>query len=122
MDRIQYADGKEGFVSDIYLEAPVTTVGKGVSPPVPIYSAEPAYTEEARHDRLQGTLRLLITIDSQGTIADVQEISEPLGDGLDQNGIDAVKTWRFTPAKRDGVPVAVRVQVEVTFRLYHKAP
>jgi protein TonB len=32
--------------------------------------------------------------------------------------VEAVKTWRFKPATKDGVPVAVQVNVEVNFRLY----
>jgi len=29
-----------------------------------------------------------------------------------------VKTWRFEPALKDGKPVAVQINVEVSFRLY----
>ncbi len=82
--RIKYADGKEGFVSNAYLEAPVAAVGSGVSPPVLIYKPEPAYTQEARRDGLQGTVQLRITIDAGGNVGDVVEISNPLGEGLDQ--------------------------------------
>jgi TonB family protein len=32
--------------------------------------------------------------------------------------IETVKTWKFKPATRNGVPVPVRVVVEVTFRLF----
>jgi len=120
--RIQYADGKEGFVSNSYLELPVATIGNGVTAPVPIYKPEPGYTPQARHDGIEGTLTLMIVIDSQGNVIDVQESSEPLGEGLDQSAMDTVKTWKFTPAKRDGVPVSVRVKVEIMFRLYHDTP
>jgi len=37
---------------------------------------------------------------------------------LDEKALDAVRTWRFEPARKDGVPVAVRISVEVNFRLY----
>jgi hypothetical protein len=32
--------------------------------------------------------------------------------------MEAVKTWKFEPAMQDGKPVAVLINVEVTFRLY----
>jgi outer membrane biosynthesis protein TonB len=32
--------------------------------------------------------------------------------------IEAVRQWRFDPAKKDGKPVAVAVDVEVSFRLF----
>ena len=35
--------------------------------------------------------------------------------GLDENAIEAVKQWRFEPAMKDGKPVAVEINVEVTF-------
>jgi TonB family protein len=38
--------------------------------------------------------------------------------GLDEKAIEAVSTWRFQPATHNGQPVAVEVNVEVSFRLY----
>jgi outer membrane biosynthesis protein TonB len=40
-----------------------------------------------------------------------------LGAGLDQRAIDAVKKWRFAPARRFGTPVDVIVEVAVEFRI-----
>jgi TonB family protein len=38
--------------------------------------------------------------------------------GLDEKAIEAVKQWRFAPARKDGKPVPVAVDVEVNFRLF----
>jgi hypothetical protein len=38
--------------------------------------------------------------------------------GLDEEAVKTVSTWRFKPAMRQGVSVPVRVQVEVSFRLF----
>jgi TonB family protein len=38
--------------------------------------------------------------------------------GLDDKALEAVRTWRFEPALKDGRPVAVQVNIEVNFRLY----
>jgi TonB family protein len=38
--------------------------------------------------------------------------------GLDEQAIEAVKTWRFRPATLDGKPVDAQIAVEVNFRLY----
>jgi len=38
--------------------------------------------------------------------------------GLDEKAVEAIRTWKFLPAKRNGIPVAVRVLVEVFFRLF----
>jgi len=122
VDKIRYADGKEGFVANSFLEAAIATPGGDVTSPSAIYQPDAKYTPEARRDRLEGVVNLKIVIDTQGNISDVQEISKPLGDGLDQSAIDTVKTWRFTPATHGGVPVPVGVMVEVSFRLNPHAP
>jgi len=38
--------------------------------------------------------------------------------GLDEKAIEAVRTWQFEPARKNGQPVAVQINVEVSFRLY----
>jgi len=38
--------------------------------------------------------------------------------GLDEKAMEAVRQWRFTPAMKDGTPVAVQIAVEVSFHLY----
>lgn len=45
-------------------------------------------------------------------------VQRSLGMGLDEKAIEAVSTWRFQPATLNGQPVAVEVNVEVSFRLY----
>jgi periplasmic protein TonB len=41
-----------------------------------------------------------------------------LGMGLDEKALETVRTWRFEPGQKDGLPVAVQVHVEVIFHLY----
>ena len=96
-------------------------VGNGVSAPIAIYKPEPHYSEEARKAKWQGTVVLWIIVDAQGNVGDVR-VARPLGLGLDEKAVDTVKTWKFKPAMHDGKPVAVRVAVEVTFRLFDKPP
>lgn len=119
--KVQYADGKEGFVASRFINSAVATVGGNVMPPRRIYTPEPAYTREARHDKLEGTIVLVIVIDAEGNVTDIQESSRKLGDGLDKSAMDTVRMWKFHPATRKGVPVAVRVKVEVSFRLSQDA-
>ena len=58
-----------------------------------------------------------MVVDQQGRPRNIH-IARSLGLGLDEKAIDAVKRWKFTPGTKDGIPVAVQVNVEVSFRLY----
>lgn len=92
-------------------------VGKGVVPPRPTHSPDPEYSEEARAKKYQGTVVLVALISADGCISKLQ-VQRSLGLGLDEKAIEAVRTWKFEPARKNGVPVAVLVNIEVNFKLY----
>jgi len=92
-------------------------VGGGVSAPRPIYTPDPEYSEEARKSKHQGVVVLWLVIGPDGLPQDIK-VARRLGMGLDEKAIEAVRTWRFKPAEKDGRPVAVVMNVEVSFRLY----
>jgi len=116
IDKISLGDGTEGYVQDSCLSGSIPP--GSVTGPVPTYRPDPPYTPQARQHKIQGSVTLRIVVDAQGNVTDVQQVSKPLGDGLDEKAIETVKTWKFKPATRDGVPVPVRVTVEVSFRLF----
>src|SRR5208282_4829730 len=92
-------------------------VGGGVSGPKLIYQPDPEYSEEARKAKFQGTCVLWVVVGADGKPRDIR-VARTLGLGLDEKAIEAVKTWRFEPGKKDDKPVATMINVEVTFRLY----
>ena len=88
----------------------------GVKPPKAVYTPEPDFSEEARHARYQGIVMMHIVIDTSGNVNDIR-IDRALGKGLDENAVNAVKKWKFSPATRDGQPVSVSMGLEVSFNL-----
>ena len=92
-------------------------VGGDVSAPRKISGDAPGYTEIARRARAQGVVILETVIDESGAVTSAR-VLKPLPFGLDDKAIEAVKTWKFEPAMKDGKPVAVQINVEVSFRLY----
>ena len=92
-------------------------VGGGVSAPKALYAPDPEYSEEARKSKFQGTVVLWLVVDANGRPEQVR-VQRALGMGLDEKAIEAVKLWKFEPAKKDGHPVPVMINVEVNFRLY----
>lgn len=95
----------------------VFRVGGGVSAPRIINAPDPEYSEEARKAKYQGVVVLWLIVGPDGRPRDIR-VSRSLGMGLDQKAIEAVREWKFEPAKKDGQPVAVQINVEVNFRLY----
>jgi protein TonB len=86
-----------------------------VSPPVALYQPSAPITEEARRAHIQGTVILGIVVNEHGKVTQVEEISKPLGAGLDESAIQTVRTWVFRAAQFRGLPVPVRVNVKVEF-------
>jgi TonB family protein len=94
----------------------VFRVGGGVTPPVPITRVEPEFTELARDAGYQGTVLMQLIVDPEGQVKDPRVV-KPVGLGLDEEALKAVQQWKFRPGMKDGQPVSVFAQIEVTFRL-----
>jgi protein TonB len=92
-------------------------VGGGVSPPKVLFQPDPEYSEEARKAKYQGTVVLWVIVGPDGRVHDIK-VSRGLGLGLDEKAIEAVRQWKFDPARKDNQPVPVQVSIEVSFRLY----
>jgi TonB family protein len=88
-----------------------------MKPPKPVYTPDPDYSEEARRAKYQGVLVVGMIIGRDGN-PKAEWAVKKLGLGLDQKAIEAVRRWKFQPAVKNGEPVAVLINVEVSFRLY----
>jgi periplasmic protein TonB len=101
-----------------YDEGNVFRPGRGgVTPPRPIYDPDPEYSDAARKAKYQGSVLLWLVVDANGRPHNIR-IQRTLGMGLDEKAEAAVSTWRFQPGTLNGQPVAVEINVEVSFRLY----
>lgn len=89
----------------------------GVTVPLCGYCPDPDYSNPARAAKFQGTVALSIVVTAQGQVTGVYVLKgAPFG--LTAQAISATKNWRFQPGQKDGKPVAVRVPIEITFRLF----
>jgi periplasmic protein TonB len=82
-----------------------------------VYCPQPSYTDEARKMKLQGKLLLRVLVGTDGRAQRIQ-IIQGLGMGLDERAVEALRGWRFSPA-RDANKRAVPtwVTVETRFQL-----
>ena len=76
---------------------------------------EPVYPVKAQEFEIEGIVVLKCFINTEGRVDKVQIMRSI--EVLDQAAIDAVKKWKFEPAMQGGKPVAVQVNIPVTFRL-----
>lgn len=90
--------------------------GSGITAPAIVREVKPDYTEDGRRRHLEGEVVLEIVVRSDGTVGSVK-LLQGLGAGLDQRAMEAVRQWRFSPAKRYGTPVDVIVEVAMEFKL-----
>jgi periplasmic protein TonB len=89
-----------------------------VTSPKCAYCPDPQYTDEAREAKVQGSVTLLVLVDAEGRASEIR-VAKGIGLGLDERAMQAIREWRFTPA-RDAAdrPVPAWVMVEATFRLF----
>jgi periplasmic protein TonB len=90
--------------------------GSGIEAPRLVREVKADYTEDARRRSVEGEVVLEIVVRSDGSVGDVK-ILQGLSGGLNERAVQAVRQWRFAPARRRGVPVDVAVEVSVEFKL-----
>lgn len=78
---------------------------------------EPKYTEEARRNNISGTVMLRAVFASSGEVVQIRALNA-LPFGLTERAIAAAREIKFEPAKKDGRPVSVAMQLEYNFNLY----
>lgn len=78
---------------------------------------EPAYTEEARGERVSGTVVLRAVFAADGTVRHIL-VLQGLPNGLTAQALKAARRIRFVPATINGRPVSMFIQLEYNFNVY----
>ena len=81
------------------------------------YQIRPAYPSAPRRLGIQGTTLLRVHVLADGKIGDVLVDRSAGHPDLDRAAAEAVRRWRFEPARRGADPVAMWVLLPVEFRL-----
>lgn len=98
---------------------PVYKCACDITAPRLIHRKDPKYPKEARRNGVSGTVTLSAIVDTKGSVREVT-VARSLEPSLDKAAVAALNEWKFQPATKDGKPVGVQVQIEVSFRLYGK--
>jgi carboxyl-terminal processing protease len=85
-------------------------------PPQAITKVAPDYPDDLRAAKIQGTVIVEFTVETDGSVQHVSTVVTPHLE-LIPLAQAAVKQWTFTPGLKNGVPIAVTMRVPVTFAL-----
>jgi TonB family protein len=113
----QYFASKSQHRPFMPADASIKVVGDGVTPPQVLNSIDPSSNEFAQQFGIAGMELLRTVVDSTGVPRQIV-IARPIGFGLDEKAVEAVKNSHFRPATANGQPVPVVVDLVVTFRIY----
>ena len=114
-DQDRLRNGFGGAASSAWANDPLR-LPTGAKPPVVIHSVDAEFSDEARAERVEGVVLISTIVDEQGMPTEIR-VERSAGHGLDENAVAAVSQYRFRPATLDGKPIAVRIRIEVSFRL-----
>ena len=83
-----------------------------------IYAPPPAYPPTALDEDVAPSkpLPFQLVVDTEGLVVEARPLDHA-GHGFDESAMAALRRYRFTPAKRNGEPVRVRMLWSVEFRL-----
>jgi protein TonB len=76
-----------------------------------------SYPSSAKHDGIEGSVDLAVTISKDGAVTDVAVAhAEPPG-VFDQSAVTAVHRYKYEPRYEDGLPVEAHITVHVDFKV-----
>jgi TonB family protein len=95
-------------------DEPVFDLGDGITPPKVIHQVSPKPDSGAQGFRISGIVLIGLVVSSRGLPVNVRVVRSVDKD-IDQSAVDAVRQWRFEPARKGDKPVAVRLTIEIRF-------
>ena len=84
------------------------------NPPVPVRTPPPQYPAQLKRDGVSGMVVVNVVIDADGSVEEV-EVRKSTNSEFDAPAVEAVKQWRFKPAKKDGNAIRSKVALPLKF-------
>ncbi len=113
----EYFNSKSQHRQYMPADASIKVVSEGMTPPKVLNSIDPSSNEYAQKYGIAGMELLRTVVDATG-VPRQMAIARPIGFGLDEKAVEAVKNSRFQPATVNGQAVPVVIDLVVTFRIY----
>ena len=87
--------------------------GGQLEAPKLIYSPSPLYPVIARAQNVQGVVVIDALVDATGKVTEMEVLSGPMS--LRQAATEAVRKWKYLPARLDGQPIAMHANLNISF-------
>jgi protein TonB len=87
-----------------------------VEAPVPVRMVPPKYPVEMRKEGTSGVVTITCIIDEKGNVTE-PTVEKATNDAFRQPALDALRKWKFKPAKKGGTPVALKVSIPIQFTM-----
>jgi protein TonB len=88
----------------------------GTEPPVPVRTVAPKFPEDMKRQGTSGLVTVSCMIDEKGNVTD-PKVVKSTNDAFTEPAVEALKKWKFKPAKKDGEAIAIRVSIPVQFNI-----
>jgi protein TonB len=82
--------------------------------PIPIRTSNPDYPTDLKREGIDGLVAVVTIIDEKGNVIDVS-VKKSSNPAFERPAKEAIMRWKFTPAKKDGKAVKMRVTIPVKF-------
>lgn len=89
--------------------------GREVNAPKVLRRVDAVSTEEAKAAGAAGSVVMEVLIDRSGFVREAT-VLQPMGHGLSEAAVDAVRQWQFEPSTQQGAPVEVLQEVTIEFK------
>jgi TonB family protein len=90
-------------------------VSSDMKPPKATRSPDPEFPQLPSDAEPRGLVVMLVGINAKGHV-ELVHVMRSSNDAFQNSAVSTVKTWKFSPAKKDGKPVPVQVTVEMKFQ------
>ncbi|MBI5426017.1 MAG: energy transducer TonB [Opitutae bacterium] len=89
---------------------------EGLEAPVPVRMVPPKFPPEMRREGTGGVVTVKCVIDEKGNVTEPQ-VEKASNDAFVQPALDALRKWKFKPAKKAGTPIALKVSIPIQFSI-----
>jgi protein TonB len=84
--------------------------------PTPVKTPPPEYPSNLKRNGVSGVVALRVEIDETGAVT-ACTVAKSSNAEFDQPAVNAVKNWKFKPAKKSGNPVKISLVIPIRFSL-----